>query len=76
MTELLAQIDAYTREFTATVTEVVDGGVVLDRSAFLRWRRRPALRHGRPARRPPDLRRQKGGRVEGKIVHQIDGPAA
>jgi len=34
MTELLFQTDAYIREFTAVVTDVVDGGVVLDRTAF------------------------------------------
>ena len=34
MTELLAQSDAYLRKFTATVDEVVEGGVVLDRTAF------------------------------------------
>ena len=34
MTELLYQEDAYLQEFTATVVEVVSGGVVLDKSAF------------------------------------------
>jgi misacylated tRNA(Ala) deacylase len=34
MTELLYPTDAYVREFTAVITAVVDGGVVLDRSAF------------------------------------------
>ena len=34
MTELLYLQDAYLREFSATVVEVVNGGVVLDRSCF------------------------------------------
>ena len=78
MTELLAQIDAYTREFTATVTEVVDGGVVLDRSAFyIGGGGQPCdtgiLRDGSQT-----YAVKKVGRVEGKIVHQIDAalPAA
>ena len=43
MTELLAQADAYIREFTAQVTEIVDGGVVLDRTAFYAGGGRAAL---------------------------------
>jgi misacylated tRNA(Ala) deacylase len=34
MTELLYQTDAYLKEFEASVTAHVDGGVVLDRTAF------------------------------------------
>jgi misacylated tRNA(Ala) deacylase len=34
MTELLYQLDSYLREFEAQVTDTVDGGVVLDRTAF------------------------------------------
>ena len=34
MTELLYVTDAYVKEFEATVTEQVEGGVVLDRTAF------------------------------------------
>ena len=34
MTELLYLTDSYVREFTATVVERTDEGVVLDRSAF------------------------------------------
>lgn len=34
MTELLYQTDAYLKEFDATVTDQVDGGLVLDRTAF------------------------------------------
>lgn len=34
MTELICMADAYCQTFEATVTDVVEGGVVLDRSAF------------------------------------------
>ncbi|MDJ0756040.1 MAG: alanyl-tRNA editing protein [Ardenticatenaceae bacterium] len=34
MSELLFQSDAYIKEFKATITAVVEGGVVLDRTAF------------------------------------------
>ena len=74
MTELLAQIDAYVREFSATVAEVVEGGVVLDRSAFyIGGGGQPcdtgALSDGRQT-----YAVRRVGRIEGKIVHQIDGP--
>ena len=34
MTELLFLKDSYIREFDAKVTEHIDGGVILDRTAF------------------------------------------
>ena len=34
MTELLFHAESYLKEFEATVTDVVGGGVVLDRTAF------------------------------------------
>ena len=34
MTELLFHTESYLKEFEATVTDVVDGGVVLNRTAF------------------------------------------
>lgn len=34
MSELLFQSDAYIKEFEATITAVVEGGVILDRTAF------------------------------------------
>ncbi|HQF70775.1 MAG TPA: alanine--tRNA ligase-related protein, partial [Promineifilum sp.] len=34
MTELLYETDSYVTEFAATVTGHVEGGVVLDRTAF------------------------------------------
>lgn len=74
MTELLFQNNSYVKEFEATVTEVVDQGVVLDRTAFYicgggqPWDTGELL--------TPDSRYQvtRAGRSEGKIVHHIEGP--
>ena len=74
MTELLAQTDAYLREFTATVTEVVGGGVVLDRTAFYIGGGGQPCDTGTLSDGEQSFVVKKVGRVDGKIVHQIDGP--
>ena len=73
MTELLAQTDAYIQEFNATVTDVVDGGVVLDRSAFYVGGGGQPCDTGTLSDGNLTYTVNKVGRVEGKIVHQIDG---
>ena len=73
MTELLAQADAYIQEFSATVTDVVDGGVVLDRSAFYIGGGGQPCDTGTLSDSDRTYTVKKVGRVEGKIVHQIDG---
>ena len=78
MTELLFHSESYLKEFEATVTDVVDGGVVLDRTAFY------AGGGGQPSDSGTltsgEIEYQITGikRVEGKLVHQISGdlPAA
>ncbi len=78
MTDLLFHTESYLKEFEATVTDVVDGGVVLDRTAFY------AGGGGQPADSGTltsgDSEYQITGikRVDGKLVHQISGelPAA
>ena len=74
MTELLAQADAYLKEFTATVEEVVEGGVVLDRTAFYAGGGGQPCDTGTLSCGSQDFAVKKVGRVDGKIVHQIDGP--
>ena len=74
MTELLFHSDAYLREFSATVTAVVDGGVELDRTAFyIGGGGQPCdvgiLIDAAGAEYPVS----RVGRVEGKILHRIDG---
>ena len=75
MTELLFLNDAYVSEFEATVTEVTDGGAVLDRTAFY------IGGGGQPcdvgALTDPasgvEYRVSKVARAGGAIVHTIDG---
>jgi misacylated tRNA(Ala) deacylase len=74
MTELLAQIDAYLQEFTATVTEVVDGGVVLDRTAFYTGGGGQPCDTGTLDDGSQTYAVKRVGRADGRIVHQIDGP--
>lgn len=71
-TELLYLRDAWLREFDATVTDVVDGGVVLDRTAFY------VTGGGQPHdtgtlgdARVIDVRKD---RETGTVVHVLDGP--
>jgi len=74
MTELLAQIDAYLQEFTATVTGVVDSGVVLDRTAFYTGGGGQPCDTGTLNDGSQTYIVKGVGRADGEIVHQIDGP--
>jgi misacylated tRNA(Ala) deacylase len=74
MTELLYHSDSYLREFDATVVEVAEDGVVLDRTAF--------YPKGGGQQSDTGILREKGGReyvvskvqrVKGKVVHKIKG---
>jgi misacylated tRNA(Ala) deacylase len=74
MTELLYQSDSYLREFEATVVEVVEDGVVLDRTAF--------YPQGGGQQSDQGVLRDESGReyvvskvqrVKGKVVHRIKG---
>ena len=73
MTELLAQTDAYIQEFTAQVTEVVDGGVVLDRTAFYTGGGGQPCDTGSLDDGTQTYQVSKVSRVDGKIVHQVAG---
>ena len=74
MTELLAQIDAYTQEFTATVIDVVEGGVVLDRTAFYTGGGGQPCDTGTLNDGSQCYAVKRVARADGQIVHQIDGP--
>jgi misacylated tRNA(Ala) deacylase len=73
MTELLYLTDAYLQRFDATVTEQVDGGVVLDRTAF----------YPGGGGQPYDMGTLSAGdqswvvtrmrRVDGRLVHFLEG---
>jgi misacylated tRNA(Ala) deacylase len=74
MTELLYLSDSYLREFDGTVIKVVEGGVVLDRTAFY-------LQGGGQPSDTGILRDQEGReyvvprvkRVKGQVVHTVQG---
>ena len=74
MTELLAQVDAYLQDFTATVTDVVEGGVVLDRTAFYTGGGGQPCDSGTLDDGNRSYTVKRVGRADGRIVHQIDGP--
>ncbi|MCH7736821.1 MAG: alanyl-tRNA editing protein [Chloroflexi bacterium] len=73
MTELLFHKESYLKEFEATVTDVVAGGVVLDRTAFYTGGGGQPTDTGTLA--SGDQKYQVTGikRDDGKLVHQIAG---
>ena len=73
MTELLYQTDAYLKEFTAVVTKVVDGGVVLDKSAFYPGGGGQPCDFGTLTAAGQTYKVTKVKRVGGDMVHFIDG---
>ena len=74
MTELLFHDDSYLKEFEATVTEVVDGGVVLDRTAFYTGGGGQPSDTGVLVNEDREYPVSQVGRSGGKTVHQIAGP--
>jgi misacylated tRNA(Ala) deacylase len=73
MTDLLFHNEAYLKEFEATVVEVVDTGVVLDRTAFYIGGGGQPWDTGALADGQREYLVNKLGRAGGKIVHQIEG---
>lgn len=73
MTELLFQTDAYVQNFSATVTAQVDGGVVLDRTAFYPGGGGQPNDVGTLAAGEQTWVVHKMGKVDGEIVHFIQG---
>ena len=74
LTDILCYRDSYLKEFDATVVDVTETGVVLDRTAFYPGGGgQPfdtgALRTGESEIRVSRIRRNKGD-----LVHQVDGP--
>jgi len=74
MTELLFHRDSYLKEFEATVTEVVDQGVVLDCTAFYTGGGGQPSDAGVLLLEGQQYPVAAVGRSGGKVVHQIDGP--
>lgn len=73
MTDLLFHSEAYMREFKATVIEVMDSGVVLDRTAFYIGGGGQPWDTGALADGQREYPVNRVGRAVGKIVHQIEG---
>ena len=78
MTELLFHSESYVKEFQAIVTDVVDGGVVLDRTAFYTGGGGQPSDSGTLTGGDREYRVTGVKRSDGKLVHQIAGdlPAA
>ena len=75
MTDLLFHDDSYLKEFEATVTDVVEGGVALDRTAFYVGGGSQPCDTGVLVHQGQEFSVTKVGRSEGKIVHQVAGLA-
>ncbi len=73
MTELLYLQDAYIQEFTAVVVELVNGGVVLDRSAFYPGGGGQPCDFGTLSAGNKSWQVGKVKRVSGKPVHFVEG---
>lgn len=73
MTELLYQTDSYLREFDATVTDVTDEGVVLDRTAFYPGGGGQPADHGWLSRGAHRWRITGLKRQGDRLVHLLDG---
>lgn len=73
MTKLLFHNNSYLKEFEATVTEVVDQGVVLDRTAFYIGGGGQPHDTGVLVEDGREYRVTRVGRSEGKVVHHVEG---
>ena len=72
MTELLYQLDSYLGEFEAQVTDTVDGGVVLDRTAFYPGGGGQPCDVGSLQAGGECWQVTKVGRKDGRLVHFLD----
>ena len=73
MTELLYHTESYLKEFEASVINVVDTGVVLDRTAFYTGGGGQPSDSGTLATEEREYRVNGVKRVDGNLVHQISG---
>jgi|TARA_B100000315_G_scaffold73759_1_gene67364 misacylated tRNA(Ala) deacylase len=73
MTELLFHTESYLKEFEATVTDVGNGGVVLDRTAFYTGGGGQPTDTGTLSTSGQEYQVTGIKRVDGNLVHQITG---
>ena len=74
MTEPLYYFDSYLKEFTARVVEIVDNGVILDRSAFYPGGGGQPSDKGTLHSGDIEYQVSKISRKEGKIIHELETP--
>ena len=72
MTELLFLQDSYIKEFAAKVTEHVDGGIILDRTAFYIGGGGQPCDHGMLVSDGVEYKVTKVGRENGTLIHYIE----
>ena len=75
MTDLLFHSDSYIQEFQATVTDVVEDGVVLDRTAFYVGGGGQPCDTGVLVHDGSEYPVKRVARSAGKVVHQLEGAA-
>ena len=73
MTQLLFHAESYLKEFEANVTNAVDGGVVLDQTAFYTGGGGQPTDSGTLSSGGIDYQVSSIKRVDGNLVHQISG---
>lgn len=73
MTELLFHLESYLKEFEASVTDVAEGGVVLDRTAFYTGGGGQPTDSGTLTSGEIEYQVTGIKRVDGQLVHQISG---
>ena len=74
MTEILCYEDSYLQEFEGTVTDIIDSGVVLDRTGFYPGGGGQPCDTGVIEWDGESSQIYQISRIEGKMVHKVNGP--
>ncbi len=74
MTEILCYEDSYLQEFGATVTDVIESGIVLDRTSFYPGGGGQPCDTGVIEWDGQSSHIFQVSRIEGKLVHKVEGP--
>ncbi|HIA76282.1 MAG TPA: alanyl-tRNA editing protein, partial [Dehalococcoidia bacterium] len=74
MTEILCYEDSYLQEFEATVIDVIESGIVLDRTSFYPGGGGQPCDTGVIEWDGESSQITQVSRIEGELVHKVDGP--
>ena len=74
MTEILCYEDSYLQEFEGTVTDIIDSGVVLDRTSFYPGGGGQPCDTGVIEWDGESSQIYQVSKIEGKLVHKVNGP--